>query len=67
MYSADHEKRTKMSSRRTDNIEALSERLESLQITNKALEQYKQSDTEILTIPAPAPTMNKYSHITKEC
>jgi len=45
-----------MSSRRTDDIDVLSERLGSLQITNKASEEYKQSDTEILT--APAPTMN---------
>jgi len=49
---------TKTSSRRIDNIEALSERLGSLQIMNKALEEYKQSDTEISTAPAPAPTMN---------
>ena len=43
-----------MSSRRTDNINVLSERLGSLQITNKASEEYKQSDTEILVAPAPA-------------
>jgi len=41
-----------------DDIEALSERLESLQIMNEALEEYKQSDTEMLTAPAPASTMN---------
>ena len=36
-----------MSSRRTDNIEVLSEQLESLQITEEALNKYKQMDTDI--------------------
>jgi len=58
MCGIDHERRTKMSSRRTDNIEALSEKLGSLQITNEALEEYKQSNTEMSTALAPAPTMN---------
>ena len=41
-------RRTKTSSRRIDDIEALLERLGSLQITNKALERiYKQLDKEI--------------------
>ena len=47
-----------MSSKREDDIEALSERLESLQITNEASEEYKQSDTEMLTAPAPVPMTN---------
>ena len=48
--------RTTTSSRQTDNIEALSEQLGSLQI--KALEKNtsnKQTDTEILVALAPAP------------
>ena len=41
-------RRTKTSSRQIDDIEALLERLGSLQITNKALERiYKQLDKEI--------------------
>jgi len=47
-----------MSSKREDDIEALSKRLESLQITNKASEEYKQSDTEMLTASASAPMTN---------
>ena len=43
-----------MSSRRTDNIEVLSEQLESLQITEEALNKYKQMDTEMSVAPAPA-------------
>ena len=47
-------RRTKMSSRQTNNIETLSERLRSLQITNKALkETNKLSDEEILVALAP--------------
>jgi len=41
-----------------DDIEALSEKLGSLQITNKASEEYKQSNTEMSTALAPAPMMN---------
>jgi len=41
-----------MSSKRTENIKALSEQLESLWIENKASEEYKQTDTEMLEIPA---------------
>jgi len=37
-----------MSSRQTDNIEALSEQLGSLQITHKASTNDKRTDTEIL-------------------
>jgi len=43
-----------MSSRRTNDIEALSERLGSLQITEEASIEYKQMDTEISSAPAPA-------------
>jgi len=35
-------------------IEALSERLESLQITEEASNNYEQMDTEMSTAPAPA-------------
>ena len=49
---------TKTSSRRIDDIEALSERLGSLQIMNEVSEEYKQSDTEMSPAPAPASTMN---------
>ena len=43
-----------MSSRWTDDIDALSKRLESLQITNKASEEiYEQSDKEMFAEPAP--------------
>ena len=42
-----------MSSRRTNNIEALSERLGSLQINKEAsMEEYKQTDTEMSVAPA---------------
>jgi len=43
-----------MSSRRTNNIKALSEQLGSLQITEEALSDYKQMDTEMSAAPAPA-------------
>ena len=53
-------RRTKTSSRRTNNIEALSERLESLQITEKASSKYKQTTTEEMsTALALAVTVNK--------
>ena len=52
-----------MSSRRTENIEALSEWLESLQIKNKALEEYKWTDTEISEIPVPV-TVNDNTQAT---
>ena len=42
-----------MSSRRTNDIEALSEWLESLQITEEASNNYKQMDTEISVALAP--------------
>ena len=51
-------RRTKTSSRQIDDIEALLERLGSLQITNKALERiYKQLDKEMSTALALV-TMN---------
>ena len=43
-----------MSSRRTNDIEALSEQLGSLQITEEASNEDEQIDTEILIVPAPA-------------
>jgi len=42
-----------MSSRQTDNIEALSEQLGSLQITYKASTDNKQTDTKMSAAPAP--------------
>ena len=47
-----------MSSRRTNDIEVLLEWLELLQITEEALSEYEQTDTEMLAAPAPA-TMNE--------
>ena len=43
-----------MSSRRTNDIETLSEQLGSLQITEEASNEDKQMDTEILIAPALA-------------
>ena len=46
-----------MSSRRTNDIEALSEQLGSLQINEEAsTSRYKQTDTEILVAQATAAT-----------
>jgi len=42
-----------MSSRQTDDIEALLERLESLQITHEASTDDKQTDTKMSVAPAP--------------
>ena len=51
-------RRTKTSLRQTDNIEALLEKLGSLQIMNEALEEtYEWSDKEISVAPVPV-TMN---------
>jgi len=48
-----------MSSRRTNNIKALSERLGSLQIIEEASDEYKQTTTEEMSIaPAPAAVAN---------
>jgi len=43
-----------MSSRRTNNIKALSEQLGSLQIIEEASNNYKQMDTKMLVAPVPA-------------
>jgi len=44
-----------MSSRRTNEIEALTERLGSLQITEEASDKYEQTTTEEMSVaPAPA-------------
>ena len=49
-----------MSSRRINNIEILSEQLESLQITKETSSKYKQMETEEMsTAPAPAVTVNE--------
>ena len=48
-----------MSSRRTNDIEALSEWLGSLQITEEALDEYEQTTTEEMSVaPAPAAVAN---------
>jgi len=48
-----------MSSRRTNNIEALSEWLGSLQITEEVSDEYKQTTTEEISVaPAPAAVAN---------
>ena len=48
-----------MSSRRTNEIEALSEQLGSLQITEEASDEYEQTTTEeMLVAPAPAAVAN---------
>jgi len=43
-----------MSSRKTNNIEALSEQLEFLKITEEASNKYKQTTTEEMSV-APVP------------
>jgi len=48
-----------MSSRKTNDIETLSEQLGSLQITEEASNEDKRTDTEMSTAPAPAPAVNK--------
>ena len=52
-----------MSSRRTNNIKALSERLGSLRITEEASSKDKQIDTEMSI--APEPTVNKLAGIPR--
>ena len=48
-----------MSSRRTNEIEALSEQLGSLQITEEASDEYKQTTTEEMSVaPASAAVEN---------
>jgi len=50
-----------MSSRRTNDIETLSEQLGSLQITEEASNKDERTDTEMLT--APAPVVNKNGQV----
>ena len=48
-----------MSSRRTNDIETLSEQLESLQIIEEASDKYEQTTTEEISVaPAPAAVTN---------
>ena len=55
MSSRSYKKRTKTSSRRTNNIETLSERLGSLQIMEEASDEYEQTSMEDMSVaPAPA-------------
>jgi len=54
-----------MSSRRTNNIEALSEQLESLQINKEASTGNKQMDTEMSTVPAATPAVNELAGIPR--
>jgi len=57
-------RRTKISSRQTNNIEILSERLGFLQIMNKALkETSEQSDEEISVVLAPVMMNNNIQAI----
>ena len=61
MCGENHEKRPKTSSRRMDDIEALLEWLEFLQITNKILDETtEQLDKEMSVATAPITTnMNR--------
>ena len=52
-----------MSSRRTNDIEALSEQLGSLRIIEEASSKDKQTDTEMSTVPAP--TVNKLAGMSR--
>ena len=56
---------TKTSLRRTNNIETLSERLGSLQINEEASTNYEPMDTEMSTVPAATPTVNKSAGMPK--
>ena len=56
---------TKISSRRTNDIEALSERLGSLQINEEASTNYKPMDTEMSTAPAATTAVNKSAGMPK--
>ena len=53
-----------MSLRRTNNIEALSEQLESLQINKKASSN-EQTDTEMSTAPAGTPAVNELAEMPR--
>ena len=48
-----------MSSRRMNDIEILLEQLGSLQITEEASNEYKQTDTEMSAALASVPAINK--------
>jgi len=54
-----------MSSRRTNDIEALSEQLGSLQINKKASTNYEPTDTEMSTAPAATPAVNELAGMPK--
>jgi len=56
---------TKTGSRRTNNIEALSEQLGSLQINEEASTNYEPMDTEMSTAPAATSTVNKLAGMPK--
>ena len=53
-----------MSSRRTNDIEALSERLGSLQI-NKEASSNEQTDTEMSTAPTVTPAVNELAEMPR--
>ena len=52
------QRRTKMSSKRISNIEALSEQLGSLQITNKTLDKTMEQSNEAMSVVLVLATMN---------
>ena len=54
-----------MGSRRTNNIEILSERLESLQINKEASTNYEPTNTEMSTAPAATPAVNELAGMPK--
>ena len=54
-----------MSSKRTNDIEALSEQLESLQINEEASTDNEQMDTEMSTAPATIPAVNKLARMPR--
>ena len=56
---------TKTSLRRTNDIETLSERLGSLQINEEASTNYEPMDTEMSTVPAATPIVNKSAGMPK--
>ena len=54
-----------MSSKRTNDIEALSERLESLQINEEASTDNEQMDTEMSTAPATILAVNELARMPR--
>jgi len=54
-----------MGSRRTNNIEVLSERLESLQINKEASTNYEPTNIEMSTAPAATPAVNELAGMPK--